>query len=173
MFPSYIPRRLVLSCTLLCIYRAAEHTEQQSNRATEQPAGHMTCTLLSRAGSPTAGGDACACSAVVRLGVITPTCSSGTPQTGLSGTCGPGGTTRLNGLLTQSQTSTYDCAVQNVRIPGKPTSNSGGPPIGRSRRSSGASNQNGRILASIYLLSGDLVPSCLAGVREISIGTER
>jgi hypothetical protein len=30
---SYILRRLVPSCTLLCIYRAAEQTEQQSNRA--------------------------------------------------------------------------------------------------------------------------------------------
>jgi hypothetical protein len=30
---SYILRRLVPSCTLLCVYRAAEQTEQQSNRA--------------------------------------------------------------------------------------------------------------------------------------------
>jgi hypothetical protein len=43
------------SCTLLCIHRAAEHTEQQSSRAAEQTAaeqsaGHMTRALLSRDG---------------------------------------------------------------------------------------------------------------------------
>jgi hypothetical protein len=64
------------SCTLLCIHRAAEHTEQQSNRATEQsaaeqPAGHMTRALLSRVSLLAADCDVCARSAVVPLGVIT------------------------------------------------------------------------------------------------------
>jgi hypothetical protein len=67
--PSYIPRRLVISCTLLYIYRAVEHVEQQSNRAAEQTAagqstGHMTCARLSRGGP-------CILSADVRLGVAT------------------------------------------------------------------------------------------------------
>ena len=55
---------------------STEQQSIQSNRAAEQsaaeqPAGHMTLALLSRASSPTAGGDSCARSAAVRLGVIT------------------------------------------------------------------------------------------------------
>ena len=55
---------------------STEQQSIQSNRAAEQsaaeqPAGHMTRALLSRASSPTAGGDSRARSAVVRLGVIT------------------------------------------------------------------------------------------------------
>jgi hypothetical protein len=73
---SYILRRLVPSCTLLCIYRAAEQTEQQSNRATEQtaaeqPAGHMTCALLSRDSQLLADCTACTFGTVACLGVIT------------------------------------------------------------------------------------------------------
>jgi hypothetical protein len=50
---SYILKRLVGSCTLLCVYRAAEHTEQQSNRAvcsraacrSHDPCSVVTCQL--------------------------------------------------------------------------------------------------------------------------------
>jgi hypothetical protein len=74
---SYIPRRLVPSCTLLCIYRAAEQQSRQSNRATEQavaeqPAGHMTCALLSHDSQLAADCATRTCSAVACLGVITP-----------------------------------------------------------------------------------------------------
>jgi hypothetical protein len=78
MFLFYILRRLVLFCTLLCIYRATEHTEQQSSRAV---CSRAVCRLYDPCSvvryQPTADYSVCAPGAVVCLGVITiPTITS-------------------------------------------------------------------------------------------------